>query len=398
MSTEANQNMIREELDLKFGNQITENDVRELLYHGKKLNVSDITIDSGMPLMAKKNNIAFPIGKTIIQEEIQKRITGILFGAREGDDSTYSLIMNGKFNNTTYAFDVKQREPGVPKEKVRYRVNTIRRGENSVSIRARLNNNNLTTLKDINLNQESDIYKLMFPMKGLNFITGSVDSGKTTLIYACLGEFILHDKRPALIDTFENPIEGDLMGLARKADHQNKLVNQCPIPDGLTTFTVGVEEALRRNTDIIVFGEIRERKEVDAVMMGVLRTGKLLMGTLHTDNIPSTIQALVNALDSDDKGKTKSLTHDLISALNIIVSQKLLTTISGGRVAVYELLHFTKEIKNNLKKIPVDEIPQAIADIMIESGNTMVDKAEKLLEDEVISEEVFRHFKDSFSY
>lgn len=398
MSIPRSKEMIHESLDERLGMQITERDFRAILYHGKLLKISDIVIDSGMPIMAKRNNISFPISETIIAEEILKRMTGILFGAREGDDSTYSLVMKGDLNNTTYAFDLKQKTPGVPKERVRYRVNAIRRGETSVSIRARLNDNAITSLKDINLSQDSDIYRNMFPMKGLNFITGSVDSGKTTLIYACLGEFILYDERPALIDTFESPIEGELMPLARKASHKNKVVNQCPVPDGLPSFKSGVEEALRRNTDIIIFGEVRERDEVDAVIMGVLRTGKLLMGTLHTDNIPMTIQALVNALGTEDVGKTNALVYNLVDALNIIVSQKLLTTVKGGRVAVYELLHFTKDIKKKLKKLPVNDMSEEIARIMLESKATMVDKAEVLLEQEVISEEVFSRFKESFSY
>lgn len=399
MSSRPNsQQFISDDLETKIGAHVTEQDVRELLLHARKLNVSDICFESNMPIMVKKNNGVAHISHTIIQADILKRITGVLFGSREGDDSAYTMIMNGKLNDTTYEFPVRNKKPGSPKEKIRYRVNATRRGNDSVSIRARLNTNEILRLEDIGQTSEGEIYKNMFPMKGLNFVTGSVDSGKTTLIYACLAEFILNDERPAFIDTFESPMEGDLMGLAKKSIHKNKSVNQCPVPDGLPSFSKGVEGALRRNTDIILFGELREREEFDAVMQGVLSTGKLLMGTLHTDNLPGSIQRLVRALDTGDAGKTRALVFDLISALNFIVSQKLLTRLDGGRVAVYECLKFTKEIKAELKSLPVEEISEAITVIMKQSGATMVDKAKVLLDDGVISEEVFANFKDSFSY
>jgi Tfp pilus assembly pilus retraction ATPase PilT len=235
-------------------------------------------------------------------------------------------------------------------------------------------------------------------MKGLNLFTGSVDSGKTTTIFACLKYFILHDLRSAFINTYENPIEADLRKIAEECPLQNKSVFQCPVPQGVTTFEIGVEQSLRRNADIIVTGEVRTRDEILAVVNGVLATGKLLMATLHTDNIAVTINRLIRTLKTESEGETKSIIYDLISSLNLIVSQKLLTTVDLNRVAVSEVLHFTKEVKERLHNVEIDQISREVKSIMLEKNDTMVDKAKTLFRLGKITETVYNDFKESFSY
>ena len=262
----------------------------------------------------------------------------------------------------------------------------------------RLNSEDIYNLEDIGLTKDSIIYKNMFPMKGINLITGSVDSGKTTLIYACLKEFILHDERHAFIDTYENPIEGDLENLVIEHSIENKSVRQCPSPQGVKTFSEGIENSLRKNSDIILAGEVRTSDEVTAIINGALATGKLIMATLHTDSIPVTFSRLLNSLHSSNEGKMRALVYDLIKSMNIIVSQKLLTTVDIKRVAVNEVLIFTKELKERLTSVPMERLTHEITQVMIESKNTMVNKAEILLSKGVISQDVFDEFKRNFAY
>jgi Tfp pilus assembly pilus retraction ATPase PilT len=159
-----------------------------------------------------------------------------------------------------------------------------------------------------------------------------------------------------------------------------------------------VEQSLRRNADIIVTGEVRTRDEILAVVNGVLATGKLLMATLHTDNIAVTINRLIRTLKTESEGETKSIIYDLISSLNLIVSQKLLTTVDLNRVAVSEVLHFTKEVKERLHNVEIDQISREVKSIMLEKNDTMVDKAKTLFRMGKITETVYNDFKESFSY
>ena len=369
-----------------------------ILTWGYYINVSDISIQTGAPIKIKVSNLVFQISKTVITEETMSSFISFSRYAQPGDNTPYLEIMNGGQKYTSYVFKIKSRKEGAPRTPIRYRVITHRTAENGMCMSMRLNSSVIPQLEAIGQTRNGVLYSHMFPMKGINLITGAVDSGKTTLIYSCLQEYIVNDPRHAFIDTYENPIEGDLEGLVKTHKITNKVVRQCPSPEGVSTFVEGIEFSLRKNTDIILAGEVRSSSEIQALIYGALSTGKLILATLHTDSIPVTITRLLNGIQSDDPGKTKSLVYDLIMNMNMIVSQKLLTTVTKKRVAVNEVFLFNREIKSKLATLPMHEISNEIKKMLIESKETMVDKAKILLEDGVISKEVYDEFEYSFAY
>lgn len=369
---------------------------RKILIWAKGIEVSDISFQVDFPIKIKKNNMVFNISRCALQPSALIRMVGIIYGAADGDDSAYQRVMAGKDNQSTYTFT--QGAPGQEKESFRFRTSVLRDGADDVSIIMRLNRDEILTLDKIGQSPQGPIYQNMFPLKGLNFITGSVDSGKTTLLYACMVEFILHSKRGAFINTFENPIEGDLRRVARENKIHNKVVSQCPVPIGVSSYLEAIDVSLRRNTDIIVLGEIRTQEEVMGAIKGVLSTGKLIIGTLHTQNIPVSFSRLINTLQSSNEGQMRALVYDLISSMNMIVSQTLLQTVDLKRVAVNEVLIFTKEVKARLLSVPMERLSAEITAIMKESNNTMVDMARKYFEAGVISSEIFEQFMQDFSY
>ena len=360
------------------------------------IDVSDIIFQVDSPVKIKKNGLVFPITRSELTSNTLVRCIGIIYGARDGDDSAYQRVMSGEDSNTTYTY--KTGVAGKLKKEIRYRVNCLRDGDIDVTVSMRLNKSQISTLSEIGQSSDGELYQNMFPVKGITLITGSVDSGKTTLIYACLNEFILRHKRHAFIDTYENPIEGNLRDVVKKNNIQNKSVRQCPVPLGVKTYTSAIHQSLRRNTDIILLGEIRTQEEVIGLINGALATGKHLMGTLHTDSIPVTFSRLYNTLSSSNEGQMRSLIYDLIKNFNMIVSQKLLHTIDLKRIAVYETLIFTKSIKERLLSVPMEQLTSEIVLIMKESNDTMVHKAKKLFDNNVISSEEYYEFEAGFSY
>jgi defect-in-organelle-trafficking protein DotB len=388
--------MMDETIDDSIVHHVDERIFKKILLWGKKIGVSDIAFQVNMPVLVKISNMVFPITRSRISENCMVRFIGIIYRSREGDDSAYQRIMQGQDNNTTYVFKVGR--PGEEKSSVRYRVNCLRDGDDEAAVVMRLNDDRILKLEEIGQSPEGEIYQNMFPMKGLNLITGSVDSGKTTLIYACLRYFIENDPRHAFIDTYENPIEGDLRRIARISKFMNKSVRQCPVPQGTTSFSGGIEHSLRKNTDIILTGEVKNAEDARGLMAGLLATGKLMMATLHTDNVPTTLGRLIEMLRTDDEGNTRALIYDLISSLNMIVSQKLLRTVKNKRVAVNEVLIFTPEIRERLFSTPREKIKREMEVIMREKGDTMVEKAKSLFEDGVIDEPTYKDFAKSFGY
>lgn len=370
---------------------------RYILHHGYQMKLSDFSFQEGVPIMIKINNLVFPVSRRPLNRSTIQRIISILHNATEGDDSAYQNIMHGEPANSTYTFKMKDPDSG-KRFGIRYRFNVIRDQEISVCVTMRLNNDEILDLSAIGQSENGEIYQNMFPMKGLNLITGAVDSGKTTLMYACLGHFVRYSPRSAFIHTYEKPIEADLKAFAKKHGVLNKVIGQTPVPGGCANFSEGIENSLRRNTDIILIGEIRTKHEVESVVTGVNITGKLLMGTLHTDSAPMTIDRLIHTLQSENEGETRAKIYDLLSALNMIVSQKLLSTVDKKRVAVYELLTFDKSLKKHLQSLEPQNLTRELENIMIENGKTMVHMAHEYLLQGRISKEVFTDFKSSFSY
>lgn len=395
MQTKCSENFLSQDLEMSLSS-ITEREFREILVLAVKLNFSDITFRANDKIKLKKDNQVFPISANPISSQTLNNIVSILHKAQPGDESSVMLVKGGKPSNLSYAFTVSTEER--KRITYRFRSNMMRDGESDISIVMRLNSDAIKPLKSIGLCEDEPIYTNMFPTRGLNLITGPVDSGKTTLLFSALGHFIVTSERAVFIDTFESPIESNLREVILANNIENKSVSQCPVPQGVASFALGMAEALRRNTDIIVTGEIRTQEEVEGVIAGVRSTGKLIIGTLHTNNIPSTISRMISALHSKNEGQMLMQIHDLIDALNMIVSQKLIERVGGGRIAVNEMILFTKELKKELKSVEPNLISDLLAQKMKEQKKTMVDMAKRFLDEGEITERTFIDFEREFSY
>ena len=115
---------------------------------------------------------------------------------------------------------------------------------------------------------------------GVILITGPTGSGKSTTLYAMLGEL---NKVSENIITVEDPVEYSMPG-----------INQVQVNTkaGLT-FSSGLRSILRQDPDIIMIGEIRDQETVDIAIRAAI-TGHLVLSTIHTNDAPGTISRLVD--------------------------------------------------------------------------------------------------------
>ncbi|MBO6141241.1 MAG: Flp pilus assembly complex ATPase component TadA [Ruminococcus sp.] len=116
--------------------------------------------------------------------------------------------------------------------------------------------------------------------QGVVLVTGPTGSGKSTTLYAALGE----KAKPNLnVITVEDPVE-------KKIDN----INQCQINEKAgMTFDAALRSILRQDPDIIMVGEMRD-SETASIAIRAAITGHLVLSTLHTNDASSTVTRLVD--------------------------------------------------------------------------------------------------------
>ena len=115
---------------------------------------------------------------------------------------------------------------------------------------------------------------------GVVLVTGPTGSGKSTTLYAALGQINLPDRK---IITVEDPVEYQMSG-----------INQVQVNrDVGLDFSAALRSILRQAPNIVMIGEIRD-EETAGIAMEAALTGHLVFSTLHTNDAPSAITRLTD--------------------------------------------------------------------------------------------------------
>ena len=115
---------------------------------------------------------------------------------------------------------------------------------------------------------------------GIVLACGPVGSGKTTTLYASLGEL---DAKQKNIMSIEDPVEIELPDVSQV--HVN-------YKSGLD-FSAGLRALLRQDPNIILVGEIRDDETAKVAVRGSL-TGLLVYSSIHANSAPGAVTTLYN--------------------------------------------------------------------------------------------------------
>ena len=206
--------------------------------------------------------------------------------------------------------------------------------------------------------------------QGFVLVCGPTGSGKTTTLYNALREI---DRDTTNVVTIEDPVEYQLEG-----------VTQIPIDEHKgNTFKELLRSVLRQDPDVILVGEIRDEETARTAMQAAM-TGHLVFSTVHSKD---SISAVFRLLD------LKVEPFLVASSLDLIIAQRLvrqlcdnckspirvtpgqstrmgkfldgknetyaatgcaqcLRTGYRGRLAIYESLDFTDDLRDVVLKDP----------------------------------------------
>ena len=115
---------------------------------------------------------------------------------------------------------------------------------------------------------------------GIFLVTGPTGSGKTTTLYAALGEM---NSDSTNVLTIENPIEYSISGIGQTQVNEKA---------GMT-FARGLRAILRQDPDVVMVGEIRDLETAQTAVQASL-TGHLVMSTVHTNTAVGAVTRLVD--------------------------------------------------------------------------------------------------------
>ena len=186
---------------------------------------------------------------------------------------------------------------------------------------------------------------------GFILVTGKTNSGKTTTLNALINEINMTQNKKII--TLENPIE--YMHECNKSIIVQKEVG---LSGDAQTFSGGVKNALREDSDILVIGEIRDRETMEAGIE-MAESGHLVIGTLHTKSCAETIDRIINFYDINDQMSIKYLISSLIK---LVISQRLLKSTENKLVLVPEVMVVDNVVAGCIRKekFSVSEIEDAI--------------------------------------
>lgn len=162
--------------------------------------------------------------------------------------------------------------------------------------------------------------------RGLVLVTGPTGSGKSTTL-ASMIDWINVNKKKHIV-TIEDPIEFT-------HPHKSSIVNQREIGADTWDFNNALRAVLRQAPDVILVGEMRDYETIKAAVTAA-ETGHLVMGTLHTNSAPESIDRIVDVFPEEQQEQIRvQLANNLVG----IVTQQLMPKKGGdGRVIAYEVM------------------------------------------------------------
>jgi len=317
---------------------------------------SDIFLSVGSPINIKINGVALPVNQTIMTADTVRQLLNEVLTERQIKEYDDEMELNTAYNlEGVGAFRISAfRQKGSPAVVVRYIPGSI------------------PALDTLGLPEV--LKEVIMQKRGLILMVGATGSGKSTSLAAML------DHRNGLksghILTLEDPVEFIFQ-------NKKSIVNQREVGTDTKSFDVALRNALRQAPDCILIGEIRD-KQTMAMALAYSQSGHLCLATLHANNSYHAMNRIINFYPLENR---PSLLLDLSAALAAVISQRLVRTKTGARMAAVEVLLNTRHIAELIEKGEINEIKEALEKSMSPGSQTFEQALFKLFMERKITQE-----------
>ncbi|MCD6653412.1 MAG: PilT/PilU family type 4a pilus ATPase [Sulfurovum sp.] len=292
---------------------------------------SDLHIKSGSIVRVRIDGVLKLLGKEAVSAQTVDAIAQEIMTQEQ-----YEKLKSDKSLDFTYVLS----------EEYRFRVNFFYQMD-GLSAVFRVIPVKIASLDELNLPEAIKTFTQI--QRGLVLVTGVTGSGKSTTLAALLDK--INNEQKKHIITIEDPIE---------FIHKDKgcLINQRSIGQDTRSFSDALRGALREDPDIILVGEMRDLETID-IALHAANTGHLVFSTLHTLDAKETIDRIIGMFEKDEQNRIRG---SLASVLEGVISQRLIPTKTGGRIAGIEILKKTARIQQLIMENRDYEIPDALSE------------------------------------
>ncbi len=290
---------------------------------------SDIFISVGAPINIKINGVAMPVNQAIMTPDAVRQLLYEILTERQIKEYEDEMELNtavslpgvGSFRISAF------RQKGAPAVVVRYVPNVI------------------PVLDSLGLPEV--LKEVIMQKRGLILMVGASGAGKSTSVASMID--FRNERKSGHVLTLEDPIEFIFQ-------NQKSIINQREVGTDTKAFEIALRNALRQAPDCILIGEIRDKPAM-AMALAYAQSGHLCLATLHANNSYHAMNRIINFYPLETR---PSLLLDLAAALQAVVSQRLVRTKAGARVAAVEVLLNTRNISELIEKGEIGEIKEAL--------------------------------------
>ena len=309
-----------------------EQELEDLLLNTLKLNASDLHLSVGYKPTVRVDGNLWPLEDfSILTAEHAGELAFSLLGERK------NVFLEKKEVDFSYAFN----------DKARFRINVFFE-KGFISSALRLIPSKIRTLEELNL--PAALHKISKLKQGFILLTGPSGHGKSTTLAALIDE-INHERAEHII-TIEDPIEYLFVG-------NKSIVNQREIGNDTKSFHNALSSILREDPNVIMIGEMRDPETI-ATALTAAETGHLVLSSLHTNNASQTVDRIIDVFPPQQQNQIRL---QLANTLSVVVSQRLLPRVSGGRMPATEVMFANNAISNLIREAKAHQI-----DLVIETS------------------------------
>lgn len=308
-----------------------------------KKKASDLHLQVGLAPMLRIDGALSPVsGADPLNEEA---IEGLIFAILDEDQK--QILLKDKEFDFSFAYG----------DLGRFRVNAFHERGN-LAAALRLIPNEILSIEQLGLPEI--VNKFADYPRGLVLVTGPTGSGKSTSLAALVNK--INTEQSKHIITIEDPIE-----FTHKS--QKSVIVQREVHYDTYSFSAALRSSLREDPDVVLIGEMRDLETI-ASAITIAETGHLVFATLHTNSAAQSIDRMIDVFPPHQQPQIRAQLSNILAA---IVSQRLVPTIGGGRMAAAEILVATPAVRNIIREGKSHQL-EAVIQTGAEFGMQSMDK------------------------